>query len=39
MLKIGEFARICRDNRRTLRYYDEEGILSPDIIDSRTGYR
>ncbi len=39
MLKIGEFARICRVNRRTLRYYDEEGILSPDIIDSRTGYR
>ena len=39
MLKIGEFARICRVSTQTLRYYDAEGILCPDEIDSNTGYR
>ncbi len=39
MLKIGEFARVCHVTRRTLRFYDEEGLLCPDIIDQKTGYR
>ena len=39
MLKIGEFARICRVSTHTLRYYDSEGILCPDLIDPSTGYR
>ncbi len=39
MLKIGEFARICRVSTQTLRYYDTEGILCPDVIDPSSGYR
>ena len=39
MWKIGEFARICHVTRRTLRFYDEEGLLCPDIVDQKTGYR
>ncbi|MBQ9151979.1 MAG: MerR family transcriptional regulator [Clostridia bacterium] len=39
MLKIGEFARICRVSTQTLRYYDAEGVLCADRIDPETGYR
>lgn len=39
MLKIGEFARICRVSAQTLRYYDAEGVLCADRIDPETGYR
>lgn len=39
MIKIGEFAKICNVNTQTLRYYDAEGILKADVIDSSTGYR
>lgn len=39
MLKIGEFARICRVSAQTLRYYDAEGVLCADEIDPYTGYR
>jgi DNA-binding transcriptional MerR regulator len=39
MLKISEFARACNVSTQTLRYYDAEGILSPDVIDPYSGYR
>ncbi len=39
MLKIGEFAKICNVSTQTLRYYDQEGILSPDKVDKFSGYR
>ncbi len=39
MLKIGEFARLCHVNARTLRFYDEEGVLPADHVDTFTGYR
>ncbi len=39
MIKIGELARICNVSTQTLRYYDAEGVLKPDIIDSSSGYR
>ncbi len=39
MLKIGEFAKICNVSTQTLRYYDQEGILSPDKVDKYSGYR
>lgn len=39
MYKIGEFSRLCRVSVKTLRYYDELGILKPDYIDKFTGYR
>ncbi len=39
MLKIGEFARLCQVNTQTLRYYDAEGVLPADHVDTFTGYR
>ena len=29
MLSIGEFSSICRVSTKTLRYYDEIGLLTP----------
>jgi len=37
-LKIGEFSRLCRVTVRTLRHYEEIGLLVPEIIDRSTGY-
>ncbi|MBN1429115.1 MAG: MerR family transcriptional regulator [Anaerolineae bacterium] len=39
MLRIGDFARICRVTPKTLRYYDEIDLLKPNRIDPFTGYR
>lgn len=39
MIKIGDLAKICNVSAKTLRYYDAEGVLKPDIIDSSSGYR
>ena len=39
MLKIGDFAKLCNVSARTLRYYDDEGVLKADFIDEATGYR
>ena len=39
MYKIGEFSKIVDIPVRTLRYYDECGILQPNEIDNFTGYR
>jgi DNA-binding transcriptional MerR regulator len=39
MLKIGDFSRLARVTIKTLRYYDELGLLKPAKIDSYTGYR
>lgn len=39
MYKIGEFSKIVDISPRTLRYYDEEGILVPKCVDKFTGYR
>lgn len=39
MLKIGEFSRLSRVSIRSLRRYDEAGLLTPASIDSFTGYR
>lgn len=39
MYKIGELSRLCRIPVKTLRYYDNEGLLVPDEIDRFTGYR
>ena len=38
-LKIGEFSRICHVTVRTLRHYEEIGLLLPDYIDEWTNYR
>ena len=36
---IGEFAELCGVSAKTLRFYDEVGVLRPASVDSRTGYR
>jgi len=38
-LRIGEFARIGQVSVATLRYYDEYGLLKPNVLDADTGYR
>lgn len=38
MLTIGEFSRICFVTKKTLRYYDEIGLLRPEHI-AENGYR
>ena len=39
MYKIGELSKLCKLPVKTLRYYDSEGLLVPDMIDEFTGYR
>lgn len=39
MLSIGEFSKICKVSTKTLRYYEEIGLLNPDEINPETGYR
>lgn len=39
MLKIGEFSRISQVPVKTLRYYDDIGLLHPAHIDKFTKYR
>ena len=39
MIRIGDFAKICNVSKKTLRYYDDEGILKADATDRATGYR
>jgi DNA-binding transcriptional MerR regulator len=36
---IGEFAKFCGVSTKTLRFYDEVGLLRPASVDPRTGYR
>ena len=38
-LTIGQMAELNQISSQTLRLYDREDLLKPDIIDSRTGYR
>jgi DNA-binding transcriptional MerR regulator len=39
MFSIGEFARLGTVSVRTLRHYDEIGLLRPARVDPQTGYR
>ena len=39
LFTIGEMADLFGINIRTLRYYDEIGILHPETADPDTGYR
>lgn len=38
-MKIGEFSQLCRVTVRTLRHYEEIGLMVPEIVDRSTGYR
>src|SRR5579859_3757943 len=37
--RIGEFAELGGVSPKTLRFYDEIGLLRPASVDPRTGYR
>ena len=39
MLSIGEFSKICGVSQKTLRYYDEIGLIKPDEINPKSNYR
>ena len=39
LLSIGEFSKICGVSTKTLRYYDEMGLINPDEINPENGYR
>ncbi|HLG75077.1 MAG TPA: MerR family transcriptional regulator [Ktedonobacteraceae bacterium] len=39
MMKIGDFSKLSQVSIKTLRYYDEVGLLKPSTIDDETGYR
>ncbi len=39
MLKIGDFSKLGRVTVKTLRYWDEIGLLRPDFVSPENGYR
>lgn len=39
MLKIGDFSTLAHISVKTLRYYDEAGLLAPVWVDPQSGYR
>lgn len=39
MYKIGEFAKLTNISVKTLRYYNEIGLLLPEEVDIYSGYR
>lgn len=39
LYSIGEFAKLCGVKKDTLFHYDEIGILKPEFIDPKNGYR
>lgn len=39
MFKIGDFSRLSRVSIRMLRYYDENDLFKPEVVDDFTGYR
>ena len=38
-LKIGEFSKLMQVTVKTLRHYEQKGLLIPDEVDEWTGYR
>lgn len=39
LFTIGEMAKLFGINAKTLRYYDEIGLIRPEHTDPMTGYR
>jgi DNA-binding transcriptional MerR regulator len=39
MYRIGEFSKMSKTTIKALRYYDEVGLLRPELVDDFTGYR
>lgn len=38
-LKIGEFSQMMQITVKTLRFYEQKGLILPDEVDEWTGYR
>nr|WGD69585.1 MerR family transcriptional regulator [Bacillus subtilis] len=38
-LSISEFLKICKVSTKTLRYYDEIGLIHPEDINPENGYQ
>jgi len=38
-LTVGEMAKLNNISKQTLRYYDKIGLVSPEKVDDKTGYR
>ena len=39
MLKIGEFSKLSYLTIKALRFYEKDGLLIPQKVDQKTGYR
>jgi DNA-binding transcriptional MerR regulator len=39
VFKISDFSKLSQVSMRTLRYYDEMGLLKPQFVDASSGYR
>lgn len=39
MIKIGDFSKLFDISIKTVRFYEEEGLIEPNFIDIYTGYR
>ncbi|SHL53651.1 DNA-binding transcriptional regulator, MerR family [Anaerocolumna jejuensis DSM 15929] len=39
LLSIGQLAKICNVSHKTLRYYDNLGLLKPTMVNQENGYR
>lgn len=39
MYKIGEFSMLSKTTVKALRYYEEQGLIKPCLVDPFTGYR
>ncbi len=39
LYSIGQVGKVCDVSSRTLRYYEEVGLLQPDVINAHNGYR
>lgn len=39
MLRIGDFSKLTGVPAKTIRYYEEEGLITPAYVDIMTGYR
>lgn len=39
VFRIGDFSKLAKTTTKTLRFYDEVGLLKPSFIDNTNGYR
>jgi len=39
LFSIGEFSKVTGLTVKTLRFYHEQGVLTPSVVDQQTGYR